>query len=132
MAADKIQREIVLEDKILLKMVQEKGALVEQGRAVARAMEDLAKQHEKLMSQHNELMNTTNNKKLDIIRRTQKVAHGLLSEYELPVTTEIRDGKVVLIVTDGLEEFKGSFKGFDKWKQAVPRKQKKEPVVANN
>jgi hypothetical protein len=127
--ADKFQREIVLDDKILLKQVQKKGELVEKGRAVARAMEDLATQHQKLLKEHNELMVETNNVKLDIIRRTQKLSHGLLGEFELPVTTELRNGKVVFIVTDGLEEFKESFKGFDKWKQAIPRKQKEpEPT----
>jgi hypothetical protein len=120
--ADKFQREILISDLLLLKLVQKKRELVEKGRAIARAMEDVAKQHQKLVDEHNEAMTTVNNLKLDIIKRVQKLSRGLVGEFELPVTTELRDGQVALIVTDGLEEFKDSFKSFDKWRQAVPRK----------
>jgi hypothetical protein len=123
--ADKFQRQIPLDDALLLGMVRKKGEIVEKGRAVAKAMEELAKQHEKLLAQHNELMNDANNLKLDIIRRVQRLAAGLLTEFEIPVTTEEKDGKVVLLATEALEEFKDSFKGFDKWKHAVPKKEKK-------
>lgn len=125
MDVDKNQREIPLDDELLLKMVQQKGEMVEKGRAISKQMEELAKQHEKLNDEITALMAKVNNHKLDIFKRVEKLAKNEVGEFEIPVTTEIRDGKLVLIVTEALEEFKDSFKRFDKWREPVPRKEKK-------
>jgi hypothetical protein len=127
--ADKFQREIPLDDPELFAMVEEKGRLVTGGRQLASEMEALAKQHEKLLEAMTEQTTKVNDIKLQIIARVREIAGAQLAEFELPVTTEIKDGKVHLIVTDGLEEFKDSFKGFDKWRQPVPRKDKKLSVT---
>jgi hypothetical protein len=126
---DKYQREIPIDDKDLFALVVQKGELVDGGRALASEMEALAKQHEKLMEAMTEQTTKVNDIKLKIINRVREIAGGTLTEFELPVTTELKDGKVVLIVTEGLEEFKDSFKSFDKWRQPVPRK-KKEVTTA--
>jgi hypothetical protein len=123
--ADKFQREIPLDDTHLFEMVQEKGRLVEGGRQLATEMEALAKQHEALMEAMTEQTTKVNDIKRQIIERVRTIAEPLLTEFELPITTEIKDGKVHLVVTEGLEEFKDSFKNFDKWRQPVPRKEKK-------
>jgi hypothetical protein len=117
-------RVIPLDDKLLLRMVEEKGALVEQGRSISRQMEDLMKQTDKLSNASNDLAAKITNKKLDIFERVEKLAKKLLGEFEIPITTEIRDGQVVLLVTDALAEFQESFKKFDKFKEPVPRKSK--------
>jgi len=109
-------------------MVEKKGEMVEQGRSLSRQAEDLATQHEKVVEQLTEHADKVNNLKLEILRRTEKLARKLLGEFELPVTTVLKDGKVVLEVTEALEEFKDSFKAFDKWHEPVPRK-KKEPLA---
>lgn len=119
--ADKFKREIELDDALLLGMVKEKGDMVEKGRIITKQMEDLARQHEKLHKELTELSTTINNKKLDIIKRVKMFAKGLLGEYEIPLTTEIKDGKVVLVVSHALDEFKASFEQFDPWKHPVPR-----------
>jgi hypothetical protein len=129
--ADKFQREIPLDDPALFALVEQKGRLVEGGRALATEMEALAKQHEKLMETMTEQTTKVNDLKRQIIDRVREIADTQLSEFELPVTTEIKDGKVVLIATDGLEEFKDSFRGFDKWRQPVPRKKKLEDSNTN-
>ena len=121
-AENKHQRVIVLDDPLLKSMVLKKGEIVEKGRAISKQQEELAKQHEKLGTDLEALTGELNNHKLDIIRRTQKLAKKLLTEFEIPVTTELRDGKLVLIVSDALGEFQESFKSFDKWKEPVPRK----------
>jgi len=54
----------------------------------------------------------------------QKLAKAFLTDFEIPVTTEIREGKLVLMVTDALAEFQDSFRRFDKWSEPVPRKEK--------
>jgi hypothetical protein len=120
--ADKYQREIPIDDPKLLALVQEKGRLVEGGRQLATEMEALAKQHEKLMEAMTEQTTKVNDIKLKIIDRVKDMAEAQLTEFEIPVTTEIKNGIVQLIVTEGLEEFKDSFKNFDKWRQPVPRK----------
>ena len=120
--ANKHQRVIVLDDPLLKSMVLKKGEIVEKGRAISKQQEELAKQHEKLGSDLEALTGNLNSHKLDIIHRTQKLAKKLLTEFEIPVTTELRDGKLVLIVSDALGEFQESFKSFDKWKEPVPRK----------
>ena len=120
--ANKHQRVIVLDDPLLKSMVLKKGEIVEKGRAISKQQEELAKQHEKLGSDLEALTGNLNSHKLDIIHRTQKLAKKLLTEFEIPVTTELRDGKLVLVVSDALGEFQESFKSFDKWKEPVPRK----------
>ena len=120
--ANKHKRVIVLDDPLLKSMVLKKGEIVEKGRAISKQQEELAKQHEKLGSDLEALTGNLNSHKLDIIHRTQKLAKKLLTEFEIPVTTELRDGKLVLIVSDALGEFQESFKSFDKWKEPVPRK----------
>ena len=121
-AENKHQRVIVLDDPLLKSMVLKKGEIVEKGRAISKQQEELAKQHEKLGSDLEALTGNLNSHKLDIIHRTQKLAKKLLTEFEIPVTTELRDGKLVLVVSDALGEFQESFKSFDKWKEPVPRK----------
>lgn len=122
---DKHQREIPLDDALLLTMVQQKGEMVEKGRVMAKQLEELAKQHEKILDAMTALTAEVTNKKLDIFKRVEKLARKLVGDFEIPVTTDIKDGKLVLIVTEALEEFKDSFKAFDKWHEPVPRKQKK-------
>jgi hypothetical protein len=123
--ADKHQREIPLDDALLLSMVQQKGEMVERGRTISKQAEELAAQHQKLCDDLNALAVEVNNKKLDIFKRVEKLAKKLVGEFEIPVTTDIKDGKLVLIVTEALEEFKDSFKSFDKWHEPVPKKEKK-------
>lgn len=133
MAETKHQRVIDLDDTLLRDMVVQKAEMVEQGRAISKQQEELAKQHEKLGKDLEALTAKLNNQKLNIIRRTQKLAKTVLSEFEIPVTTELRDGKVVLIVTDALTEFKDRFNDFDKWREPVPlsRKEKQKILAAN-
>jgi hypothetical protein len=129
--ADKFQREIPLDDAALFALVEQKGQLVEGGRQLATDMEALSKQHEKLMEAMTEQTTKVNDLKRQIIKRVREIADTQLGEFELPVTTEIKDGKVILLATDGLEEFKDSFRGFDKWRQALPRKKKLEDSNTN-
>ena len=97
----KHDRVIPLEDAILLQMVGEKAAMVEKGRSISKQFEEMQAQLE---------------------QRVEELAKDQLSEFEIPVTTEVRDGKVVLIATDAMAEFKDSFARFDKFKEPVPRK----------
>lgn len=117
-------RVIPLDDNLLRKMVEEKGTLVEEGRAISNQMEALLKEADKLSNKSNDIAAKITNKKLDIFKRLEKLTKNEISEFEIPVTTEIRDGQLVLIVTDALTEFKDSFKTFNKFKEAVPRKEK--------
>lgn len=118
----KNDRAIPLDDKLLLSMVQQKGEMVERGRAISKQMDDLQKQHAKLAESMAVLMAEVNKKKVAILKRVEKLAKGQLGEFDIPVTTDITDGKLSLIVTDALSEFKESFKKFDKFNEPVPTK----------
>jgi hypothetical protein len=124
MESSKHQRTIPLDDPALVTMVQEKGQLVESGRAISTEMEALAAQHDKLAKEVSSIAEQTNKLKRKIFKKVEYAAKKLLGDYEIPITTEIRDGKLVLIVTDALAEFEDSFKDFDKWHEPVPRKKK--------
>lgn len=115
-------RVIPIDDKLLLTMVEEKGVLVEQGRSISRQMEELMKRTDRLSNASNEIAAKITNKKLDIFKRLEKLTKKEIGEFEIPVTTEIRDGQLVLVVTDALAEFQDSFKTFNKFREAVPRK----------
>lgn len=122
---NKHTRIIPLDDPALLALVEEKGKMVEEGRAISEQMEALAKQHEALGKQVSKKADDLNRLKRQIFKKVEYRAKKLLTEYEIPVTTEIRDGKLVLVVSDALAEFQDTFKGFDKWHEPVPRKPKK-------
>src|SRR4051812_42458257 len=128
--ADNYQRDIVLDDALLLARVTKKGGRVEEGDSVSRQAEELAKQHETVLEKLTAHAEQVNNLNLNVMPRTEKLAKKQLTEFDIPVTTVLQDGKVVLQVTEALEEFKGSFKSFDKWHQPVPRR-KKEPLADN-
>lgn len=113
-------REIVLEDAKLFEMVEEKGKLVEEGRAHAKRAEELAKEHEKCVTHMNMVAGKLDRHKRKIIARVERAAKDLIGEYEVPVTTEIKDGKLVLIVADSLAEFKDQFSKINKFQQAPP------------
>lgn len=122
----KHEREIVLDDAELLTMIQMKGEMVEQGRSMSRRQTDLQSEIDKITQEMGALTSKVINHKLKIFRRIKKLAKNLLNEYEIPVTTDIKDGKPVLLVADALEEFRDTFQGFDKFSEPVPRKKKLE------
>ena len=87
----KHDRVIPLEDESLLRMVGEKAALVESGRAISKEFEEMQKQLEALHLKLVDVTSEINTKKLAIFKRVEKLAKVQLSEFEIPVTTEVRD-----------------------------------------
>jgi hypothetical protein len=122
--ADKHTRHIPLEDKVLFDLVTEKGQIVEKGRAIAVEMEEVSKQFDAVKAKHDIQFDKLHKIKLKIIKRVQKVAAKELGEFEVPVTTDIKDGKLTLEISDSLAEFKESFKTFDRFTHAAPTKSK--------
>lgn len=116
----KYEREVILDDKLLYSMVEQKGQMVEQGRAIAKQMHELSEQMERLQKQMEPLTEKVIKHKRSIFDRLKKLAGKDLSEFEIPMQAEIRDGKVVLTVSDALAEFKDTFVTVDKFKEALP------------
>lgn len=114
---EEVTRQITLDDKELYKMVEEKGKLVKEGRGISKEIEELIKQHGVLVKKHDAQLTKVNALKMKIIKRSKKLADKFLDEYEVPVTTDIKDGKIVFTCADTLAEFKKSFKKHDKWTQ---------------
>lgn len=122
-----MERIIELNDPVLRKLVEQKMALAKEGAALNDEAEELRKKHEKVVQKMQQKANQIDRLKLyKIIPRTKKVADDLLGEFEVATTTEIKDGKLILKVNDLMEEFKTSFKTFDKWKEPAPKKEKKQ------
>lgn len=120
--ADKHDREIPLDDSRIFALVEEKGVMVEQGRAMSREIEEVVKQHQALVTKLEMYSAKVNKHKLKIIKGIERSVRPLLGEFDIPVTTEIKNGKLVVIVTDAMAEFKDTFSRFDPFKDAVPRK----------
>src|SRR6185312_15216578 len=98
--AKKYEREIVIDDKLLYSMVEQKGEMVAQGRAIAKQMQELTKQMELLQKQMSPLTTKVINHKHAIFVRLKKLVARDLAEFEIPVNADIRDGKVILTVSD--------------------------------
>ena len=122
---ENFKREIELEDKELFELAQKKEELVIKGRDVNKEAEDLAKQHEKKVEEIRKIAKQIDRlKQYKIIPRTVKLVKDKLEEYEIPVTTLIKDGKLILQIEDVLEEFKQRFKSVDKFEAITPTKKK--------
>lgn len=119
---DKFSREIPLEDAVLFDLVTEKGKIVEEGRDISKEMERVSKEFDALKAKSDKKFAEVHKLKLKIIKRVKKVAAKHIGEFEVPVTTEIKDGKLTLEISDSLAEFQDSFKKFDKWTHAAPTK----------
>lgn len=115
-------RKIEITDDVLRTLVTEKAEIVEKGRELAKEMERLAAEHKKVHDEHDTLFSKLNAKKLKIIKRVRKVAEKLMNEYEVPVTVNLENDKLMFEVADVMADFKDSLKNFDKWKEAAPSK----------
>jgi len=126
MEKSKFEREIVIDDTKLVDLVTQKGVLVDEGREMAKQMESLAKQHQALLDKQNGLITKVNKIKIDIVRNVKRLIGKELTEFEVPVTTNLVDGKVVFLCADTLGEYKESFSKIDKWREArTPTKKDK-------
>lgn len=122
------ERTVEIEDAELLELVTKKGEMVEEGRGFAREMERLAEEHKAVHEKLNEKGVEVDELKRKIIARLKDVAGHHVGEFEVPVTTSLKDGKIVFTIADAKAEFENSFKSFDKWKEAQPiAGMKKEP-----
>lgn len=127
MADGKFQRVIEIDDAELRVLIEDKAKIVESGRALSRELQSIQEQHERLTAKLTEMAGDVGVKARKIFKRIRKLANHQLAEWEMPITTEIRDGKVVLIVSDALEEFKSDFKAQDKFQApSAPKKRKLE------
>lgn len=119
-----INRVIPLDDSLLFAMVEQKGVFVEEGRALSQKIEDATAVVEKLEAEQESLIAKVTKQRLNIMKRLEKLTKHTLGEFDIPVTTEIRDGKLVLLITDAMAEFRQTFSKFNKFSDPVPRKTK--------
>lgn len=107
-----------LSDSKLRSMVEEKMRLVNEGRITAKEVEEVAKKHKALVEENQSRMNEINGLKYKIIQRLKKVVE--LDKYEFPITTEIKDGKLILKTENALDDFNEAMEKIDKWKNPSP------------
>lgn len=121
--ANKYQRVIEIDDADLRTLIEEKGKIVESGRGISRELEAIMEQHQKLTDELTSKAGKVGTLARKIFKRVKKLAAHQLGEWEMPITTQIRDGKVVLIVQDALAEFQDEFKARDKFSApSAPRR----------
>lgn len=127
---ENFNRTIVLEDSSLKTLVEERDALLEEAGVFVREMEEAAEKHKKANEALIKKARKIDDVKMRIIKKTEKAAKDLLGEFEIPITTILEDGKVLLKVNDAVEEFKARFKKHNKFEvpveglEAMPKKKK--------
>jgi len=104
--------------------VEQKGKMVEDGRAISRELQAAQDQFEKSKKALEELAAKVGDLSRRIFKKVQRSAAKDLAEWEIPITTEVRDGTLVLVVSDALAEFKDEFKKQDKFASPHAKKEK--------
>lgn len=118
---------IEVDSEALRSMIAEKVALVEEGQAYQREAEELEKQHKAFVDKMHEVSDKIRSLQVDrIMPEVKTLIADKLTQYEVPITTEIRDGKTIVITHDLVELYKERFDGWDKWATPLPGVKKED------
>lgn len=117
-------REIKIENKQLLKLMQERNVLVEAGQKLAEQGQELENQMKDLEKKFKE-QETKQLKMIDRIRPlANKVTESFATgEFEIVRDVIIKDGELFAIIVDQIEEYKKALK--QKTSQTSPAKKRK-------
>ena len=123
-------RTIEFDSPEILALVEKKMELVKEGRAMNDEALALAEQHQKLVEGIATRADEIRNIQLDIIPLVKDICikEELLSEYEVPMTTDIENGKLVLKVEDQMAMFTTKFNSVDKFGEVAEVKDTKEQI----
>lgn len=119
------KRLIELQNAPMKKLVEQKQALVAKGAKAQEEAEEIVKQHEKKVEEIKKVADDIRKNQNKIISLVKKDCEkkDLLTDYEVPLTTEVKDGQLLLTVEDQLEMFKDRMDGVDKFKEIPELKQ---------
>lgn len=109
------RHEVINDDK-LKALALKKEQLVLSGRAKAQELEDLAKRHKEIADEVSKMMDEVNEIKRSILKGIGKHLKKMeLAEYESFLTTEVKDGDLVVTIVDEFAEWNDAYKKKDKF-----------------
>jgi hypothetical protein len=121
------ERVIEVDSDAIRSMIAEKVALAEEGQAYQREAEELEKQHKAIVEKMHDVADKIRTLQVErIMPEVRTLVEDKLTAYEIPTTTEIRDGKTVVVVHDLVELYKERFSDWNKWETPLPGMKKKE------
>lgn len=105
-----------IQDEKLKALALKKEQLVLAGRAKAQELEDLAKKHKEISDEVGKMMEEVNEIKRSILKGIGKHLKKMqLGEYESFITTEVKDGDLVVTIVDEFAEWNDVYKKKDKF-----------------
>jgi hypothetical protein len=119
------KREITFENKKIRELVEKKLELVVAGREVNEEAMKIAEQHSELVKKIEKTAEKIREIQVKIIHELKKIEKTLdIEEFELPLTTDIKEGILILEVENVLEAFKKKFVSNDKFLDVPVKKGK--------
>lgn len=114
--ATNFSRHEVIQDEKLKALALKKEQLVLAGRAKAQELDDLAKRHKEISEEVGEMMEEVNKIKHSILKGIGKHLKKMeLGEYESFLTTEVKEGDLVVTIVDEFKEWNDIYKKKDKF-----------------
>jgi len=119
------KREITFENKKIRELVENKLELVVAGRELNEEAIEIAEQHSELVKKIEKTAEKIREIQVKIIHELKKIEKTLdIEEFELPLTTDIKEGILILEVENVLEAFKKKFVSNDKFLDVPVKKGK--------
>jgi DNA anti-recombination protein RmuC len=104
---------MIIQSKELLKLLQSKSTLVDEGRAITKEIEKLETDRRKVGLQIQKM-------KDKIIPLVKKLTDGKLGEYEEISTVEPKGDEIIVETVDVVEDFKKQYKEAKKAQETTP------------
>lgn len=115
-------RTLNIKDKKFISLIEEKGRITEEGRAVTKEIEGVVAKHAELIKKHQDLFSVIVSKKKKIFKEMKKLIKNELSEFEVVEHVDLKDGDAVVTITNQLDEFQAQWRKHDKWSEPLPPK----------
>ena len=123
-------RIIHIEDDDVKSLCNKKLELVKKGTKLNDRALKIAEKHADIVSEINGIADEIRNIQLEIIPKIKEICkkQDILSQYEVPLTTDIQDGNLILKVQDQLEAYRKKLDSIDKFAEVVSVKDAKEEI----
>lgn len=102
-------REIIIQNKKIQKLLEERSPLVAEGQALQLELEELKKAFQEKMELQNKAAKKINKIKDKLVPLLNKEMQGKLDEFEDTREAEIKGDDIIVTIGNHLEEFKVRF-----------------------
>lgn len=126
----KHERVIEFESKEVRELVEKKLELVTEGRKLNDEALEVAQKHQELVEKITDIAGEIRDIQHKIIPMMKDICEeqNLLEEYEVPMTTDLKDGKLILRVEDQMQHFIDRFNSSDKFGEVPEIKDAKAEI----